>query len=74
MPNGVMPAALSFLASARNSAQVFGPLFGSRPAFLNSALFHTNGMPSRYCGIAHSLPPDMFSAVPIQFFVSLAGT
>src|SRR5262245_35366095 len=38
------------------------------------ALFQRNGMPSRYCGIAHSLPSDMFSAVPIQFFVSLAGT
>jgi hypothetical protein len=74
MPNGVKPAALSFLASARNSVQVFGPFSGSSPAFLNIALFQTNGMPSRYCGIAQSLPPDMFSDVPIQFLVSLAGT
>src|SRR5712692_7648470 len=74
MPNGVIPAAFSFFASARNSAQVSGPLLGFRPAFLNRALFQRNGMPSRYWGIAQSLPPDTFSAVPIQFLVSLAGT
>src|SRR5438445_384686 len=66
-----MPAALSFLAAARNSVHVFGPLFGSRPAFLNSVLFQTKGMPSSYCGIAHSLPPDRLAlfgssaAVPV---------
>ena len=74
MPNGVIPAAFSFFASARNSAQVFGPLLGFRPAFLNSALFQRNGIPSRYCGMAQSLPPDMFSPVPIQFLTSPAGT
>src|SRR3954464_12102111 len=69
-----MPAAFSFLASARKFAHVFGATFGLRPAFLKSCLFQTNGMPIRYCGIAQSLPCHMFSAVLIQFFVSLAGT
>src|SRR4029450_6639129 len=73
MPNGVKPAALSFLASARNSAHVFGPLFGFRPAFLNIALFQMNGMPSRYWGIAQIFPADLFSAVTIQLLISLSG-
>ena len=74
MPNGVMPAALSFLASARKSFQVFGATFGLRPAFLKSCLFQTNGMPIRYWGIAQSLPCHMFSDVLIQFCHSLFGT
>ena len=38
MPNGVMPAALSFFASARKSAQVFGPLFGIEARLLEQRL------------------------------------